>query len=336
MSKYRIQSPKSNKKHAPPPPQPMPRKQLAEPDYLDFEPIYIDVNNKDDYQASYRNDNSFAISSTHSSESVIVQDHLYEIVKDRRRNGASVDSGFQDEKGGNHKTKGGKSVKQCGADDEAFNESVVGMYECPFKISSTEDNYMLDKFNSKTNGRNIIHQRSKSSEEHTGYSKNTKHSPGGSDFLSKHRKRIAKLKRRFLDSHVVTRPLSPKTYNKQQHAPYYLEFEVPSPENATYEQDKTKPETLEDQSVPETADETFVQERRRRYPADEMLSRSDFEAMRARWSTYGGEFAVVIAIDFGTTYSGYAYSFTHEPSTYLQHITFLFSECYKRDLNDSY
>lgn len=231
---------------------------------------------------------------------------------------------------GDYQVKGGNMSEDDTLDTQ--NGHFTVQYGCPFKISSTEDNYMFEKYKSKavksqgtsteddetlvhSSDRRIFHQRSKSAEETRTSTKEKKEPQSNSrfDFLLKHRKRVAKLKRRFLESHTVPKPLSPVEGNNKitsgEQKLDTCEYEIPSSAQPMAENIGESDHNEKQQS----ADDNFVQERRRRYSADEILGRDDFEALRTRWSSYDEEFAVVIAIDFGTTYSGYAYSFLHEP-----------------------
>lgn len=231
---------------------------------------------------------------------------------------------------GGYQAKGGNRSEDDTLD--AQNGHFTVQYGCPFKISSTEDNYMFEKYKYKavksqgtnteddetvvrSSDRRILHQRSKSAEETRTSTEEKKESQSSNrfEFLFKHRKRVAKLKRRFLESHTVPKPLSPGEGNNKitsgEQKIDTCEYEIPSPVQPMAGNISDSDHNEKQQS----ADDNFVQERRRRYSADEILGRNDFEALRTRWSSYNEEFAVVIAIDFGTTYSGYAYSFLHEP-----------------------
>ena len=55
----------------------------------------------------------------------------------------------------------------------------------------------------------------------------------------------------------------------------------------------------------EGADEELIE--------SETETKPDLSTMRTNNSTPQFGYSVVVAIDFGTTYSGYAYSFTHDP-----------------------
>lgn len=301
ISKYRIPTP--NKRPGPPPYQPEASPavvcRLAGNARANVTSDTIETDNGSHRNVSPRYNNSDT------------QDDTYEPVKNLDKNGEIYESGAAEAKGRNQ-------YEYEDVDEDDSNEYSAGTYERPFKISSTEDNYMLDRFKSKTkaNTGNVMHQRSKSNDENKFEPKEEKSPRNGSDFLSKHRKRIAKLKRRFFESQIVTKPLSPKTYNgqnlkKTQGQPEkQSEFEVPPPNHEADDNERTKQQNNE--IFPNANDSKNSQGRRRNRSA-EIVERSEFEALKARWSTSGHDFAVVIAIDFGTTYSGYAYSFAHEP-----------------------
>lgn len=246
---------------------------------------------------------------------------------------------------------------------EKFDEilDVDGQYtvkeNCTFKISSTEDNYVFDKFKAKSksvhNGNNTIstktpaaavvdnlkstlvnekgaakeplesfvsspvkRQSSKSSVDlHADERK--EHINHGNDFLMKHRKRMAKLKRKFFESQTTPNPipvekvLTESTNNTEKARHDISEDSVPAKPPRSFSNSEHFATESRASALKNVVQNNV--ERRRRHSADGTLGRNDFQDMRVRWSTASGECAVVVAIDFGTTYSGYAFSYPHDP-----------------------
>ncbi|WAR20728.1 HS12A-like protein [Mya arenaria] len=255
----------------------------------------------------------------------------------------------------------------------SFDNILIGdkeMKDLTFKISSTEDNYVQNIYKSKAllaqgkaqntgeNGQKSCecrrrenvhkhskHKRSKSHDSSLVSPLNTpdtKHSSEGMDFLTRHRRRLAKLKRKFFESQPVSQPLplpvAIDTCNSLEDIENLQSVDLEDletvktddshsiePNSAFSPQNGPDENTQENEEPPERKEfernacrGTGNQERRRRHSTYETSDRMTFEELRHRWSsTPQSEHFVVIAIDFGTTYSGYAYSFAHDPDTIL-------------------
>ncbi|XP_060597969.1 heat shock 70 kDa protein 12A-like isoform X2 [Ruditapes philippinarum] len=239
----------------------------------------------------------------------------------------------------------------------------IGQYDYRFKISSTEDNYMYDKFKAKSKlihikNENLESEQTTSNEppmhagkenisrdddskiltdlsvvsaDKTNISNETKEAivqTNGKDFLTKHRNRINKLKRRFFESQTTPKPIpvpnssnasekSKDEHTSSEHEPTscgHTKDIVPAkpPRNYSNSERTVSKSRL---SLLDNYDDIFSGDRRRRHSTDGALGINNLEEMRVRWSTNFGQYAVVVAIDFGTTYSGYAYSFMEDPET---------------------
>lgn len=239
-----------------------------------------------------------------------------------------------------------------------------------FKISSTEDNYMYDKFKAKSkviydkndrtgednalvSGKDVYNINSLDDNAKAGetnedsvkapdeiiqvkVSKESKEHNNGKDFLTKHRHRINKLKRRFFEAQTTPKPLpvehvSPKT-NKSENTESELK------ERDDFAKDYSKNSLNNGHFATESRASLLKNvnvERRRRHSADGTVGRSGFDNLRMRWSSGSEQYAVVVAVDFGTTYSGYAYSFVDDPgkANSTLYVYFLFKSLFTAQIS---
>ncbi|XP_052228946.1 heat shock 70 kDa protein 12A-like [Dreissena polymorpha] len=263
--------------------------------------------------------------------------------------------------------------------------------EFTFKISSTEDNYVqniykskarqgmyskhdhplsdsrLKKYSSSTNAC-TKHSRSRSHDSSLSLDSSTEsvNKEYGRDFISRHRRRMARLKRLFFESHTSPKPLPVPIHNICQQSPASESVPTETDEQTFENKMNTSGSTKELVSAMENIHETQLtskvgydletieghdletlekaaqehnldtqnatpcrleertlntkpcplEERRRHRSAGDAVEPTRSSSLiwaSPAWATSSEEFSVVIAIDFGTTYSGYAYSFVHEP-----------------------
>lgn len=234
----------------------------------------------------------------------------------------------------------GNDDRQIRDNNEQLNSDSENVYT--FKISSTEDNYVFDKFKAKSkiineniddsktfacnpawlsNNRTKNENSSEAKSAHVSLPDDTRLHR---DFLSRHRSRIAKLKRKFFESNStpITIPvenISNRDIRKEDDCSTNIEPDtvasIPPP----------KPPRVSTLCERDNIDSTVssqnhlkqqITERQRRHSVDGALGRRSFEELQTRWSTTSDQYVVVVAIDFGTTYSGYAYSFNYDPGKY--------------------
>jgi len=240
-----------------------------------------------------------------------------------------------------------------------------------FKISSIEDNYVQNIYKAKAL-RAIHEKQSKKCESHkddgpqTKAKKHNKHKMNNSednsaadinqeqspvtkrksksdspDFLTRHRMRMAKLKKRFFETNTPPTAFPSPAKGVGETTCQALE-DLDNLECVDLDADTTNATSEIVDSVDTRTVETVNTEcdatnechtarecgadvsmkqqtnhsrHRRHRSADETpIPLEDLEELRMRWtSTPKLENSVVIAIDFGTTYSGYAYCYTNEP-----------------------
>ncbi|KAL4232332.1 Heat shock 70 kDa protein 12A [Mactra antiquata] len=212
--------------------------------------------------------------------------------------------------------------------------------EYTFKVSSTEDNYVFNKFKEKSKVDSAKQDELDKSEQPEtvmitcneietirSAEKGTQSSPPTKtrkhkEFFARHRSKIARMKRKFFENNIEPKPIvlddtvnSGNIDNDQDE------------ESRTSKTDDTPPPKPPRTSNVSThfgseSKASFLRkmkhrdsQHQRRHSTDGALVRSAFEELELHCADASKQFLVVVAIDFGTTYSGYAYSFNYEPET---------------------